>query len=197
MDIRERVMRRASASNHAGSRSKRDMRPGHPTSQRGFTLIEIIAVIIIIGILAVLAIPRLLESGALDSRGFNDQVSAALRYAQKAAIAQNRYVCVAFAANSITLTTGTDGACSANPGGSTRLTGPAGPASPPPCSQTTYSVCSSNASFTSTPSSFSFDAQGRPNFSGTQKISITGAGSICIAAETGYIYAVATGQSCS
>ena len=122
----------------------------------GFTLVELVMIIVIIGVLAVVATPRFFDNNAVQARGFVDQVQATLRYAQKEAIAQHRFVCVAFAVNSVTLTTGLTTACGTN------LIGPAGPVSPSPCLQTTYSVCSSNASFSTTPTAFNFNALGQP-----------------------------------
>lgn len=63
-------------------------------SQRGFTLIELIMVIVMLGVLAVFAAPRMFNSGDFYARGFHDETLGLLRYAQKAAIAQRRTVCV-------------------------------------------------------------------------------------------------------
>ena len=73
-------------------------------NQHGFTLIELIMVMAIVGILAVFVAPRFIGTSVFQSRGFADQVQAALRYAQKEAIAQHQYVCAAFTSNSVTLT---------------------------------------------------------------------------------------------
>ena len=75
--------------------------------ERGFTLIELIMVIVMLGVLAVFAAPRILNTGDFYARGFHDETLGYLRYAQKTAIAQRRTVCVAFgsgATGSVTLT---------------------------------------------------------------------------------------------
>ena len=71
--------------------------------QRGFTLIELIMVIVLLGVLSVFAAPRVFNNQDFYARGFHDETMAYLRYAQKTAIAQRRTVCVTFSANSLTL----------------------------------------------------------------------------------------------
>ena len=142
---------------------------------RGFTLVELIMAIAIIGILAVFVAPRFYDVKVYQSRGFADQVQASLRYAQKIAIAQHRFVCAAFTANSITLTTGVTNACG------TPLVSQTGGAS--------YVInAPSGIAFAATPANFSFDALGRPT-NAPQTIAINGAAnSITIETETGYVH---------
>ncbi len=143
----------------------------------GFTMVELITIIVIAGILAAFAAPRFFDRNVFDSRGFYDQVISTLRYAQKAAIAQHRFVCVSFPANNrVTLTTG------ATPGCGTDLTGPAG--------QAPYTVSSNNASFDplAPPANFNFDALGRPT-PAPPSFKVSGyATSIIVEAETGYVH---------
>lgn len=70
---------------------------------RGFTLIELIAVLVLVGILAVAAMPRFFDKNVFESRGFADETKSLLRYAQKAAIAQRRTVCVTLGATGAAL----------------------------------------------------------------------------------------------
>ncbi len=62
--------------------------------QCGFTLIELIMVMIILSVLAVFAAPKIFNSVDFYARGFHDETLSILRYAQKAAVAQRRTVCV-------------------------------------------------------------------------------------------------------
>ncbi|HZW25811.1 MAG TPA: prepilin-type N-terminal cleavage/methylation domain-containing protein [Gallionella sp.] len=154
--------------------------PSHRTEapslrpQRGFTLIELIMVMVIVGILSVFVAPRFFEANVFRSRGFADEVKASLRYAQKIAIAQRRFVCVAFTANRVTLTTGATAACG------TALQSPTGEAS--------YVIdAPANTAFAAVPADFNFNALGSP--SAGQVINVAGAtNAITIEAETGYVH---------
>lgn len=70
--------------------------------QQGFTMVELVMVIIIAGILATFVAPRFFDADVFQSRGATDQVRASLRYGQKIAIAQRRNVDVQLSAAVIT-----------------------------------------------------------------------------------------------
>ena len=72
--------------------------------QSGFTMTELVMVIVILGILAVIALPRMSDSSTFRAAAFQDEVAAALRYAQKTAVSHRRLVCATFTTATVTLT---------------------------------------------------------------------------------------------
>jgi len=120
--------------------------------QRGFTLVELIMVIVMLGVLSIYVAPQLGGTSAMAVRGFHDETMAYLRFAQKTAIAQRRTTCIVWTGNSMTLTiaeTAGSNSCTAS------LSGPKGEI---PASVTARS----GVTYTSTPGDFNFDALGRP-----------------------------------
>lgn len=135
-------------------------------------MIELVMVVVIVGVLAVYAVPRFSGSSAFQSRGFADQVQASLRYAQKIAIAQHRFTCVAIAGNSLSLSVGTTAACG------TPLTSLSGSGS--------YTI-NAPSGVTVANAAFNFDALGKP--SAAQSIAVSGyASPVIVEAETGYVH---------
>ena len=71
--------------------------------QRGFTMVELVTVIILLGVMAAIGIPRLMGTDSTGTLVFGDQVISALRNAQKSAVAKRRLVCATVAGKSVTL----------------------------------------------------------------------------------------------
>ena len=70
---------------------------------RGFTLPELIVVILLVGILSVTAMPKLQAALNVRDDGWRDQIVASLRHAQKVAASHRRLVCADISATSVTL----------------------------------------------------------------------------------------------
>jgi MSHA pilin protein MshC len=68
-------------------------------AERGFTLIELVVVIILLGILAAFAIPKFFNLDVYRDRAAYDEVAGAIRYAQKLAVASGCPVQVVLTAN--------------------------------------------------------------------------------------------------
>jgi prepilin-type N-terminal cleavage/methylation domain-containing protein len=73
------------------------------STERGFTLPELIAVLVIVGILAVVALPRLQGAVSLRDDAWRDQVVAAMHFAHKSAISHRRLVCATVGSASVAL----------------------------------------------------------------------------------------------
>jgi MSHA pilin protein MshC len=79
----------------------------HLTANRrtcGFTLVELIMVMVILGLLSIVVLPRLSDTSTFRSAAFRSEVVAALRHAQKSAVSHRRLVCAAVRANGVDLT---------------------------------------------------------------------------------------------
>jgi len=79
---------------------KRALRAG---ASRGYTLVELVTVIVILGILAAFAVPRFFDAQVFEERGFYEEVAAALRYGQKIAVGSGCPVRVTITAGSYDL----------------------------------------------------------------------------------------------
>ena len=147
----------------------------HP-SAHGFTLVELILVLLLIGVLGAVAAPRMFRVADFAAVGARQQTLAVLRYAQKTAIAQRRTVCVAVNANGLALTmdaavppAGVCGAALALP-----FAAPA-----PVGMNATVGVAAINA--------FGFLPLGSTDQPGAITIAIAGAAPVTVGAETGYV----------
>jgi MSHA pilin protein MshC len=166
--------------------------------EAGFTLVEMISMLIIMGILAAVAIPRFFNRQTFDARIFFDQTQSMMRYAQKLAIAQNRNVHVrldgasfAFCFNAFAA----DGSCDnqvpppagANSGSAATLAA---------CGNSNTWFCEAipaGIAYMATPSasSFFFNALGQPSTSGKLDITLSSGGAlrhIFVEHDTGYVH---------
>jgi len=152
-------------------------------TQAGFSLVELVTVMVLLGILSVMVLPRFFDNDIYKERGFQDLFAADVRFAQKKARFSGCEVRV--------LTTS----------GSYNITQRAG------CSSGTFSVAVSRLGDTSDPVSesapsgvtltvddFYFDSRGRPWDNATSTLwnsSVdlsVGSKTLRIEAETGYTY---------
>jgi MSHA pilin protein MshC len=73
------------------------------TRTSGFTLIELIMVIVLLGALSIFVAPRFFQKTSFDSLAFEQELKTAIRYAHKLSIASGCEVQVSLTANSYAL----------------------------------------------------------------------------------------------
>ena len=100
-------------------------RAPRPVRTQGFTMVELITVMVLVGVLAVVAMPRLDSGNGLRGTAWRDQVQAAALQARSLAAGHRRLVCLTVATGELRLSL-----ASANPATScnTALPGPDGDA---------------------------------------------------------------------
>ncbi len=146
----------------------------------GFTVVELVVVLVITAVLAAVAVPRFFVSQQFYDRGFYDQALAITRYAQKSAIAVRRNVCVNIALPSINLTyasaAGSTSACDTN------LPSPVGDTAPFTVTAKTGTTLSSS----STP--IIFTALGSVSSAGATTTITVSSRTITVESNTGYVH---------
>jgi len=140
----------------------------------GFTLVELIVVIVLVGFVALIAAPRFFSQPTFDAARFHDTAISAIRYGQKVAVAQRANVFVIAGSGSVALCY--DAACAS-----------------------TVKSPADNAAFTVaapsgigiTTASFNFNPLGQPNPNTALTLTISGDGTsrqIVVERETGYVH---------
>src|SRR5262245_23751883 len=128
----------------------------------GFTLTELVVVLLVLGILAVFAVAKLSNMSVLQQRTDYDKVVSAIEYARKSAVALRRYVCVAVSATAVSLTIDPDPPeATATPFGGTCPFGNALTLPSPDASCPANQTCAKRTSFSATSATFQFDPRGR------------------------------------
>jgi MSHA pilin protein MshC len=149
------------------------------SSLSGFTLVELVMVMVLIGILAVVVLPRLNDS-AFSEYGYAEETLSALRYARQTAIAGNAKITVAFASEGFRVCQADN--CPAT--GGNYLINPAS-GLPWDGSDKKRGKAPDDVSIATGLGAVTFDGLGRPSASGTLAI---GSRTLTIEPETGYVH---------
>jgi MSHA pilin protein MshC len=184
------------------------LRAAAPARSGGFTMVELIVVLILTGILGAIGVGRFFSRTGYDAASFAEEGRTMLRYAQKLAVAQNRRVYVQGSLEGVALCYEVTAKCppasqvsapsGANSGrASTRryCTSSNGFAPLWYCEGWPPGIAMTPVSGSLTEKPFYFDALGRPGFDDNQAftgivVTISGDGissRIAIEQETGYV----------
>lgn len=157
--------------------------PAAPHGARGFTLIELVMVILLVGILAVFVLPRTDLTRGFEEVGFQDAVRATLEHARKSAVAERRNVRVSLAGNNLTLTIDNVGPEDGGAGSFPRQL-----ALPTPdrrCGGAAHQLCAPPGITLGGPATLDFSPLGRASTAATY--TVTDQPDINVVAETGHV----------
>lgn len=181
--------------------------PGHfhvsrPRRQGGFTLVELVVVMIIVGILGAIGAARYFDRRGFDSAAFAEQTRAMLRFSQKLAIGQHRPVYTHMNGSTIALCFASTAPCPP----ASQVPAPAGDGGAAACAPASWYCAAPPGTIAyalspATPAIICFNALGQPGlpagglcnasaFLGLT-VNITGDGNttaLNVAAETGYVF---------
>lgn len=153
------------------------------SKQTGFTLIELIMVIVILGILSASIAPKFAEKSTYAEHAFFSDTLNAIRYAQKLAVTTGCNVKFSVSSNSYTIARRGTPASSSCPtvGNAYSLSVPQ-----PSSGASIYSGSETDVTLTSTVSPFYFDPLGTASDNVT--LTINGTKTIQVIKETGLVY---------
>ena len=146
----------------------------------GYTIVELVLVLVIIAILGAAAGPRFFDNTAFDERGYHDELASALRYAQKVAVASGCRVRAEINASSYALTQQAPQAGHCDP---------ADASFPLPVLLSTGQTMSASAPagvVTSPAITIVYDALGRTNLAANQTLTV-GPRTILVQADSGLV----------
>ncbi|KDE40079.1 MSHA pilin protein MshA [Nitrincola lacisaponensis] len=67
----------------------------HHPRQQGFTLVELILVLVLLGVLTAIVLPRFTQTG-FAAYGYTEELASAIRFAQQSAVAANQPITLVF-----------------------------------------------------------------------------------------------------